>query len=265
MARNITLRQNDFEFTDSRVGEESIVAQHTVPKTKVYGIDNSRPYSVALSSSYSHTIASGEVTVNLQADLDAFDVPQITFMDNYADNQHSRQANVVVYADINGDGNYDTLVDGSTQVSHIVGDYAETDEIEELTFQNDTGGEVDLQIVLAQKGGQVQIRKTASGSSRVSQTLEKASSRTLIYSAPDRPDGASQQYLGEVGGKFGKIIPPRFKVDIVYYSENEQVDLASENVENIHIALPFKQRSLDPSEDAGRLRQKVRSDMVNNS
>lgn len=265
MTRNITLRQSDFDFSNSRVGEESIVAQHKVPKTKVYGVDNNRPYAVALSSSYEHELPADGGVVDLRDDLGAFTVPQITFMDNYADGQFSNQSNVVVYADMTGDGNFDTLVSDSTDVSHIVGEYNSTDEIETLEFENSTEEAVPLKIVLAQKGGQVQIRKTASGSSRVSQTLEKASSRTLVYSAPDRPDGESQQYIGQVGGQFGKIIPPQFTVDLVYYSDSNSVDLEDEDVENVHISIPFRQRSVRQDEDAGTLRQRVRTDMVDNS
>lgn len=268
MTKSITISTEQFDVNQHRAGEKSVVASATVPARKVWIVDSSKPLEIALSSKYTADDSGNDLTVDEGADttldLSAEGIPAIpqpVFMDSPVNGKYTEDAALVTLFDSTGDGTPDTVVTDSTTVQYNTFTTNDNGDITEITY-TDTSGNAstkNIAIIGVQRQGQVEVRKQNQG---VTQVLKSTSERSFVYSAPDDPDSNKQVVFPRaVGGEFGKTLPPKFRLEVVYFDNNNSVDLDDSDVENAVIYIPATQRNLG-GVDPAQLRRRVRNDML---
>jgi len=258
-ARPINLGPDNFTFKSDTKGEESIVATTTVPKTQVWQVPSGRPLVAALVTKQTVTVTSGATESKTLGD----EAPKVDFMDDFAAGEYTSDAYIAAYYDSDGDSVGDTLVT-DTSSTQWTGNYTEDGDFIQSVELSETavGGDVTVDIYTVVRHGYAAFKRRSSGKGNVSQELQTEDAITLAFSNPDKPDSNRQvTWDASNAGKNG-VLPPKYKLDVVYYDKSTTTNVEDANAENLRLSLPVRQRPLRSDESGESLRRKVRNSML---
>jgi hypothetical protein len=256
----VYLGNGKFEYFPYSTGSEDIVATATVPKNSVWRVPVGEPLVVALVAKQTITVASGDSGVSKTLDPEA---PVVDFMPNIADGEYTADANVVAYYDESGDGSKDTLVTDSTGVSYSGNVSSDGDFIDAVEFSGNGAEDETLDVYTVVRNGYTRIQKRTSGKGNSAQELQTEDSITWAFSNPDDPNSDRQITWDPRNSGLRGVIPPKFKLDLVFFDKDYATALDAEKVEdaNLEISIPVRQRPVREDEDPATLRRKVANNM----
>jgi len=259
-ARTVHLREDTFEMKPYNPGSEAVVATTKVPKSQVWKVPTGEPLVVALVAKQTVTVASGDAGASKPLDPEA---PVVDFMANVADGEYTTDANVVAYYDDSGDGNKDTLVTDSTAVSYSGTFGTDGDFITSASFDG-AGSDKEVDIYTVVRHGFTRLQKRTSGKGNTTQELQTEDSITWAFSNPDDPQSDRQiTWEGRNSGTRG-IIPPKFRLDLVFYDTEYGValDAAKAMDAQLELSIPVKQRPVREDENPSALRREIERSMA---
>jgi hypothetical protein len=214
---------------------------------------------VALVTKQTVTVSSG-ATESKALDPEA---PQVDFLDDPTAGEYTSNAYIAAYFDSSGDGNKDTLVTDSTDTQYTGTFGTEGSDVTSVEL-NETaaGGDVDVEIWTVARYGYAKIQKRNSGRGNVTQSLQNEDSVTWAFSDPDDPDSDRQITWDSKNSGPRGVLPPKFKLDVVYYDDTQTVEIDEENATNWHVSIPMNQRPIGSDEDPADLRRRITNSMV---
>lgn len=263
MAYPDTLTADDFTLSTSTPGEKSVVGTYQVDDDRVLMCDLRKPLLLSLVTKQTVSVsASSTETKTLDPEA-----PRVPYMPDPTVGEYTEHAFIAAYFDSSGDGNKDTLVTGSTNVSYdsFSGD---SDFVRKVGLTNSTSSAVDVDIYTIVRGGYGRIRRRDKGTSTVSDQLIKEDSVRWAFTNPDMPEGNREiNWPPDTSGLSG-VIGPKQYVDIQYYDDNDAVAVPgggtnnNDSPTNMRINLPFQKREVRENGDPAALREQVRKDMA---
>lgn len=259
-AKTVYLGPEAFSFNSYTAGSEGIVATAKVPSTQVWKAPVGSPLVVALVGKQTATVTSGATDETLSLTPEA---PLVDYMDDVTAGEYTTDASLVGYFDSTGDGNPDTLITDSTQVSYT-GTFGTSDDF--ITSvdvdEADGAGDVDVAFYAVMRHGYTRLQKRNSGKGNVSQELQSEDSITWAFSNPDAPDTDRQITWDARNSGARGVLPPKFNLDLVFYDESFATAIEEADAENVEISIPVQQRPLAPDEQAADLRRRITNNMV---
>lgn len=267
--RQIPVRDSDFDFETYDAGSEGIVATAKVPKGHVWHVPTGEPLEIALITRTAYTVsasAAGEA-VNLSPEA-----PLVDWMDDPTAGNYTKNAYLVAY-DETDPANPVQVTESSGPVSFTGNFTDDGDYVKSFTVDNSEAAEKTLAVYTVARYGYTRIQKRNPGKSNVAQELQTETSTTFAFSDPNAPDTDRQLTWESVGKKRGTL-PPKFRLDLVYYDESNSVNLTDAedydndgnaeaiNPVNIAVNVPMIQRGLKEDEDPEQLRRQVTAHMA---
>lgn len=262
MAQNRMRTLTEAEFTKRPYssGEEGIVLTTQVPNNQVWRVPIGEPLTLALVSRQSFTVNEG--SSNQVIDLTP-NAPVVDYLDDPQNGEYSEDAYIVGYFDSDGDGTPDTQITGSSTVQFngtwtTDGDFVDTFEVDE-TSANSSTKEVEFYVV--QRYGIAELVKRNSGAGNVSQKLQGADQITWAFASPYDPS-ADRQITWQAMGGPQRVLPPKFNLDVVFFSEQNDVNVDLSRANNLQVQIPMEQRRVKENEDPAALRRRITQSMT---
>jgi len=258
--KSVYLGPEKFDFKSYTPGSEGIVGTTQVPTTQVWRVPTGMPLVVALVGRQTATVTSGADGQTISLDPEA---PLTDFLDDVTASEYTEDASLVGYFDSDGDGDPDTLITDSTQVSYdgnfgTDGDFVSSVDVSESAG----GGDVDVAFYATMRHGLTKIQKRNSGKGNVSQELQAEDSITWAFSNPDAPSTDRQITWDARNDGLRGVIPPKFNLDLIFYDKEFATAVAREDAVNVEVSIPVSQRPVREDEDPADLRRKVSQSMV---
>jgi len=258
-----TINAEEFEKDIYRPGTEGIVATTKVPDGHVWRVENGRPIVIGLPHVQTFTVDEG---VNNQViDLDP-NAPKVPYADNWASGEYTEDAYIVAY-DVSG--SEPELITDSTTVQFNGtftedGGFVESFEVDETSGNSSTKS---IEVWAYQWNGVTTIQKRNSGKQNKSQTLQTETNVGLVFQEPYDPNSDKRLKFEGISGKKG-VLPPGFSIDVVYYDEQNDVELVdaesgvySSAPPNTIIDIPISQRKIKSDESPKQLRRSIEMSM----
>lgn len=258
--RTIPLTESSFDARSYASGEEGIVLTTQVPSTNVWQVPVGQPITLSLVARQEFTVNEG--TAGQVIDL-APDAPIVDYLDDPQAGEFSEDSYILGYFDSDDDGTPDTMITDSTTVQYngtwtVDGDFVDSFELDETSGNASTKA---VEFYVVQRYGLASIKKRNSGAGNVSKTLQGEDQITWAFSSPYAPDADRQLTWDNQSGLDG-IIPPKFNLDVVFFSEENDLDVELERANNLEVNIPIGQRPVREDEDPKELRRKVTAAMT---
>jgi len=258
--RTIPLTEDTFDARGYTSGEEGIVLTTKVPSTTVWRVPTGQPMTLSLVARQSFSVNEGSANQTIDLTPNA---PIVDYLDDPQAGQYTENAYILGYFDSDGDGTPDTLITDSTTVQYNGtwtedGDFVDSFQVDETSGNASTK---DVEFYVVQRYGLASIKKRNSGAGNVSTTLQGEDQITWAFSSPYAPDADRQVTWNALSGLDG-VIPPKFNLDVVFFSEQNGLDVDLSRANNLEVNIPIGQRKVRDNEDPAELRRKVTSQMT---
>lgn len=255
-----TLTASNFTKRSYSSGEEGIVLTTQVPNGQVWRVPVGEPLTLALVAQQSFTVNEG--SANQQIDLSP-EAPVVDYLDDPQDGQYTKNAYIVGYYDSDDDGDPDTQITGSSTVQFngtwtTDGDFVESFEVDETSGDASTK---DVEFYVVQRYGLAELVKRNSGSGNVSQKLQGADQITWAFASPYDPSADRQITWQSMAGS-RRVLPPKFNLDVVFFSEQNGLDVDLDRAENLEVSIPMEQRRVRDDENPKALRRRITQSMT---
>lgn len=255
-----TLTQAEFTKRAYSPGEEGIVLTTQVPSTQVWRVPVGKPLTLSLVSRQEFTVDEG--TAGQVIDL-APNAPIVDYLDDVQSGQYTENAYIVGYFDSDGDGEPDQLITDSTTVQYDDvwtedGDFVDSFQV------SDTSGNAGTKTVefhAVQRYGLAEIVKRNSGAGNVSEKLQGADQITWAFASPYDPS-ADRQVSWQSMGDAKRVLPPKFNLDVVFFSEQNGLDVDHARANNLEVSIPMEQRKVRDDENPKELRRRITQSMT---
>jgi hypothetical protein len=252
----------DAEFTTRAYssGEEGIVLTTQVPSGQVWRVPVGEPLTLALVSRQTFTVDEG--TANQQIDLTP-NAPIVDYLDDPQAGEYTENAYILGYFDSDADGTPDTQITGASAVQYSGtftedGDFVDSFEVDETSGN---AGTKDVEFYVVQRYGLAELVKRNSGAGNVSQKLQGADQITWAFASPYDP-AADRQITWQTMTGARRVLPPKFNLDVVFFAEQNDVNVDLSRANNLAVSIPMEQRPVKSDEDPKALRREITQQMT---
>jgi len=255
-----TLTAGDFTARSYTQGEDGIVLTTQVPSTQVWRIPVGEPLTLALVSRQTFTVNEG--STNQVVDLTP-DAPIVDYLDDPQAGQYTENAYILGYFDSDDDGTPDTLITDQSTVQYngtwtTDGDFVDSFEVDETSGNASTK---DVEFFIVQRYGLAELVKRNSGAGNVSERLQSADQITWAFASPYDPQ-ADRQITWQMMSDARRVLPPKFNLDVVFFGENNGVDVDLSRANNLEVQVPMEARRVKNDEDPAALRREITQKMT---
>lgn len=250
---SVYVTEDKFSLRDYQAGEPGIVATTQVPRNQVWKVDPGKPLVVTLVHKQTVSVAAS-TTASKTLDPAA---PVVDYLPDPRDGNYNQSAFVTAYIDPDQNGSFNTLVTDTTEVSYTGTWTTDQDFVEAVELNNSATSARDVEIYTVYRYGYAAVSKRTSGRGNASQELKREDAISWAFANPDAPNSDRQITWSSTGGLKG-ILPPKYRLEIVYYDQSHAVTLDRPPEEyQVEISLPVIQRNLKPDEDPDEMRTRV--------
>lgn len=258
--RMVTLTADDFTERSYASGEEGIVLTTEVPSTQVWRVPTGEPLTLALVSRQTFTVNEG--SNNQVIDLSP-NAPIVDYLDDPQNGEYTRNAYILGYFDSDDDGTPDTQITGTSTVQYngtwtTDGDFVDSFEVDETSGNASTK---DVEFFVVQRYGLAELVKRNSGAGNVSQKLQGADQITWAFASPYDP-AADRQVTWQTMTGARRVLPPKFNLDVVFFSEQNALDVDADRANNLEVSIPMEQRAVGDDENPKALRRRITQSMT---
>lgn len=258
-SRTVPITEDKLTARSYSPGEDGIVLTTQVPNSQVWGVPVGEPVTVALVQKQTFSVNEGSAGQVIDLDPNA---PKVDYMDDFAAGEYTGDSYVVGYFDSNDDGEPDTRITDSTTVQYNGtvtedGDFIDSFEVDETSGNASTK---DVEFFVVARYGQAKIRKRNTAGQ--GQTLKGEDMIRYAFASPYDPNTDRQVKWDRDAQGLKGVIPPKFKLDVVYFDTSQSVHVDAANADNLQVHIPVNQRPVRPEENPKDLRRRVTDAMA---